>query len=166
MSLLSAVVAVSRFTLALAFALASVTSASFCPSHRTKKVCCPWTSSCLVSCFRRLLCHSSPSPRCHTSGPFDPFLPIPLQALYPFQAIAPVSSYDVSLLVSESLCVLFASCVPLAQVRRQQHSIDDDLSFSMISSNFLGPVKNSRLISFGIISLTTNVFCASSIALN
>ena len=39
-------------------------------------------------------------------------------------------------------------------------------SFSMISSNFLGPVRNSRLKSFGIISLTTNISCASSIVLN
>ena len=34
------------------------------------------------------------------------------------------------------------------------------ISFTMVS------VKNSRLMSFGIISLTTNIFCASSIVLN
>ena len=38
--------------------------------------------------------------------------------------------------------------------------------FSTISSNFLGPAKNSRLMSSGIISLTAKIFCASSIALN
>ena len=38
-------------------------------------------------------------------------------------------------------------------------------SFAMISSSFLGPVKNSRWMSFSIIFLTTNVFCASSTTL-
>ena len=36
----------------------------------------------------------------------------------------------------------------------------------MSSLRLLGSVKNSRLVSFGIISLTTNIFCATSITLN
>ena len=40
------------------------------------------------------------------------------------------------------------------------------LSHRLIASFFLGPVKNSRGMSFGIISLTTSIFCASSTVLN
>ena len=46
---------------------------------------------------------------------------------------------------------------PLAQIRRQP-SFAMISSFSIISSSFLGPVRNSRLMSFGIISLTTNIY--------
>ena len=77
-----------------------------------------------------------------------------------------------SLLASESLCVVFASCAPTLpkSIGTGPSSATISLTmisnFSMISSKFLGPVRNSRLMSFGIISLTTNIFCASSIALN
>ena len=119
--------------------------------------------SCLHSCLRHLslpLVHSSaPFPRCHIPDPFGPFLSAPLPALYPFRVIAHTSSYDMSLLVSESLCVIFASCVPTfpRSIGTGPSSAIISLtmvsSFSTISSNFLGPVRNSRLVSFGIISL-------------
>ena len=99
------------------------------------------------------LVHSSaPSPRCHVPDPFGPFLSAPLPALYPFQAIAHTSSYDMSLLVCESLCVIFASCVPTfprpcgAVPLSAIISLMLVSSFSMISSNLLGPVRNSRLV--------------------
>ena len=69
---------------------------------------------------------SAPFPRCHVPEPFGPFLPAPLLALYPFQAMTHTSSYDTSLLVSESFCVIFVSFVrspdPSALVRRQPSS--------------------------------------------
>ena len=53
----------------------------------------------------------------------------------------------------------------LTQLRSYGFSISFQMisSFSIISLNFLGPVRDSRLMSFGIISLTTNTLCASSI---
>ena len=52
---------------------------------------------------------------------------------------------------------------PSALVHRQPSFRSPMISsFSLVSSNFLGPVRNSRLMSFGIISLTTNIFCAAT----
>ena len=110
------------------------------------------------------------SPRCHTPGPFGPFLPVPLPALYPSNR----SHTRLRMTCRCSCpnhCVVFASCV--ATVPRSIGTgpssaiiTEKKNKFSMISSNFLGRVRNSRLVSFGIISLTTNVSCASSVALN
>ena len=119
------------------------------------------------SSLLQLVHSSAPFPRYHVFDPFGPFLPVPLRAWYHFRAIAHTSSYDVSLLVSESLCVILASCVSTFPRSIGTGPSSDIISlmmissFSMISSNFFGPVKNSRLMSFGI-SVATNVFCASS----
>ena len=86
--------------------------------------------------------------------------------------MAHTSSYDMSLLESESFCVIFVSFVPTfpSSIGTGPSSAIISFtmisSFSIISSKFLGPVRNSRLMSFGIFSLTTNIFCASSIVLN
>ena len=88
------------------------------------------------------------------------------------ELLAHTSSDDMSLLVSGSLCVIFASCVPTFHksfgngLSSAIMSLMMISSFSMTSSDVLGPVRNSRLMSCGIISLTKNVFCASSITLN
>ena len=112
--------------------------------------------------------------------PFIPFffhdatLPLRwvLSCLFPCQRCTlSKRSHTRSLLVSESLCVIFAWCVrtfPRSIGTGPSSAIISLMmisSFSMISSNFLGPVRNSRLMSFGIISLTTNIFCPLSIAL-
>ena len=61
----------------------------------------------------RLFCHSPIHQLLfHVPAPFGPFLPVPLPALYPFQAIAHTLSCDTSLLASWSVCVVLASCVP------------------------------------------------------
>ena len=138
MPLLSAIAAISGFVLAFVFAFAFVSSASFCPCHRTNQVCCPWTPFLPPflppSSLPSLVHSSAPYPRCHAPDPVL-FLRAPLPALNPFQAIAHTSSYDVSLLVSESLYVILASCVPTYPRFHwywsvvDHHFVDDDLQF-------------------------------------
>ena len=87
-----------------------------CPCHCTIRVCCPSSPSYLLSFLRHLFCHS------------------PIHQLLLHEATSLIrsvlsclihgqlsilstrshhtSSYDMSLLVSESPCVIFASCVP------------------------------------------------------
>ena len=76
----------------------------------------PYQSSLLPSCHPSYLvppAHSAARlPRYHVPAPFGPLLPVPLPALYPFQAIAHTSSYDMSLHAFWSLCVDLAPCVP------------------------------------------------------
>ena len=114
MPLLSAVVAVSGFTLAfaleLAFYLAPLVLVTLPIGFATLGAL---LASLLPPSSLLPLSHSSaPFPRCHVPDPLGPFLPAPLPALYPFQAMAHTSSYDMSLLVSEAFCVVFVSCVP------------------------------------------------------
>ena len=115
---------------------------------------------------------SAHSPRYHIPPPFGPFLPAPLPALYPCHAIAH-THIVVRRVVAWVLVTLCRSRI----VRTDMHQIHwywsvvghhfiDGLQLFPTFVEFLRPVKNSRLMSLGIISLTTNVFCASSINLN
>ena len=86
-----------------------------------------------LAAFLALVHSSAPFPRCHGPDRLGPFLPAPLPALYPFQAMAHTSSYDMSLPVSESPCVDFVSC-PLTFPKSHWYGsvvghrlIDDDL---------------------------------------
>ena len=72
------------------------------------------------------------------------FFACPFPVFCPFQAMAHASSCDRSLIVFESLCMA--------------HFLRDFVELSRSLKN--------RLMFFGIISLTTNIFCASSIALD
>ena len=87
-----------------------------CPTHRANQVCCPWNMSYLLSLFRYLFGHSSTHQLLfHDATSLIRWvlfcLPTPLPAMQDLHGIAHTSSYDMSLLVCESLCVVSASCV-------------------------------------------------------
>ena len=138
MPLLSAIVAISGFALAFVFCLRLCFQCLLCPCHRTNQVCCPWTPFLPPflppSPLPSLVHSSAPYPRCHAPDPVL-FLRAPLPALNPFQAIAHKPSYDMSLLVSKSLCVILASCVPTYPRFHwywsvvDHHFVADDLQF-------------------------------------
>ena len=143
--LLSAVVAVSGFTLAFALALAFFL-ASFV------LVAVPIGFAALGALLASILSSTNSSATRPFIGSFStmphslirliPCLPVPLPALYPFHAIAHTSSFTRSLLVSESLCVDFVSCpltFPKSIGTGPSWAIISLMmisSFSMISSNF------------------------------
>ena len=87
-----------------------------CPCHCANRVCCPWSPFGLLflapSSLLPLVHLSAHCPRCHVPDPFVPFFACSFADLVPFQAMAHTSSYDMSLLVSGSLCVVFASYAP------------------------------------------------------
>ena len=150
MPLLFAIVAISGFAIALACAFAS--SASFVlVTHQSVKFAALWSLSRLLSFLRHLFCHSP----IHQLLFHDTtsLIRLVLSRLLPcrlctlFQATTHTSSYDMSLLVSESLCVVFASCVPTFPRSIGTGSLSALISLMMISnfsgssSNFLGSVR-------------------------
>ena len=107
----------------------------------------PWSLVPLVN-------SSAPFPECHVPDPFGP-----LPASRPFQAIAHVSSRDMSLFASWSLCIIHVLHIPKYTRSHWHwsvvgHPVVDDLQLLHVKR----PIRNSRPISFGITSLTTNVF--------
>ena len=124
--LLSAIVAVSGFTLALAFAFPPIASLVLV-AHSSLL---PLGPLCLLSWLRHIPCHSSTHQLLGHNAPF--------------QAIAHTSSCDVSLLLSESLCVVFASYAPTLPWSTGVGASSDTFSlmisnFYRISSKFLVP---------------------------
>ena len=176
--LLSAIVAIPGFRSYLYLSLSLFPCFHSILCHRTNQSCCPRSLSCLLSFLRHpflSLVHSSaPVPRYHVPAPFGPSLACSLASFVPFPSDRThTSSCDMSFLASESLCVVFGSCVPTVPssigpgASSDHHFVDDDLQFfHEFKEFFYGPARNSRLMSFGIISLTTNVFCASSVTWN
>ena len=111
---------------------------SLCPCHCANRVCYPWSPSCILSYLHHLSCRSA----IHQLRSHDAvflihsvfFLHAPLPALYPFQAMAHTSSYDMSLLVSESFCVIFVPFVPTLSRSVGTGPSSAIISFTMISS--------------------------------
>ena len=142
--LLSAIEAISSVDLAFTLNFAIASSASFACVNAALGAFLASLLSSIISSATRLLISSF----YHVPAPTGPFLHAPLPALYPFHAIAHTSSYNQSLPASESLCVVFVSCVTtfptsVAWSVFGHHFIDEMPSFCMISSNFFDPVSES-----------------------
>ena len=87
-------------------------------------------SFCLLPFLRYLFRHSSIHQLLfHDATSLIRSVPAPLAALYPFQEIAHTSSYDMSLLVSESLCIARTNVSQVHWFRSVvgYHFVDGDL---------------------------------------
>ena len=155
--------------LPLPFPLAFVSIGSFI-CHRANQVCCPWSPSDLLSFLHRLFCHASIHQPLFLGT--TSLLRLVLSCLLTC-LLCTISKRSHTRLRATCRCPCSSHSVssshrtyrhfpgPLALVRRRSIiSLMMISSFSMISSNHLGPLRNSRLVSSSIISVTTNVFCA------
>ena len=143
------------------------------PCRCANRVCCPWSPSCLLSCLRHLSCHSS----IHQLLFHDATLQVPsdFPCLFPCRLCTLSRQWRTHLRVTcHCPCRSRSASSSCRACRRSpdpwsvvsHHLVHDDLQFLHNFVKFSRSRQEFPLDVFGIISLTTNTFCASSIVLN